>query len=297
MTGATIANGAIVSSRYRRMSLRALSAGCAKKRDPARDAATQASAQTLAACVATSREKGVGGRNRGSSGIGVSNVVPDGARRAHRYHAGMSGPDAAAGSSRALPQPRAVVARLQRARARPRRGPGAAAARAGEVPRDLQLEPRRVLPGARVGPAGAARRRHPHARRPTGSTRPSSSARSGSGSTSSSSRQAAVFTKDVAPALEEAGVALRRLGRPRRPTTAPQLARGVRGARLPGAHAARRRPRAPVPVHLEPVAEPRGRRARPDHRRGALRPGQGAAAAPPLRRAARRRAVRRRSSR
>ena len=36
----------------------------------------------------------------------------------------------------------------------------------------------------------------------------------------------------------------------------------VRRPHLPGAHSARRRPRAPVPVHLEPVAQPRGRRAR-----------------------------------
>ena len=46
-----------------------------------------------------------------------------------------------------------------------------------------------------------------------------------------------------------------------------QLRRGLRGARLPGAHAARGRPGASVPVHLRPVAQPRGRRARPVERR------------------------------
>ena len=60
---------------------------------------------------------------------------------------------------RAVPEPRALVARLQRARPRARRGRVAAAARTGEVPRDLQLQPRRVLPGARLGPAGATRGR------------------------------------------------------------------------------------------------------------------------------------------
>ena len=50
--------------------------------------------------------------------------------------------------------------------------------------------------------------------------------------------------------------------------------------------------RPPVPVHLQPVAEPRGDGRRPRHRRAALRPGQGADAAPAVRRAARRRALR-----
>ena len=59
----------------------------------------------------------------------------------------------------------------------------AAAARAGEVPRHLQPEPRRVLPGAGLRAAGAARGRRPHHARPTGSTRSSSSARSAAGST------------------------------------------------------------------------------------------------------------------
>ena len=100
-----------------------------------------------------------------------------------------------------------------------------------------------------------------------------------------------VFAKEIAPALDDARHPLRRLGRPvRRRPRLPR--RDVRRAHLPGAHAARGRPRAPVPVHLEPVAEPRGHRARPGERRRALRAGEGAAAAPPLPRAPRRRALR-----
>ena len=78
-------------------------------------------------------------------------------------------------------------------------------------------------------------------------------------------RSAAVFAKEVVPALDDARHPLRRLGRPvgRRPR-APR--RDVRRLDLPGAHAARGRPCAPVPLHLQPVAQPRGHRARPVER-------------------------------
>ena len=56
-----------------------------------------------------------------------------------------------------------------------------------------------------------------------------------------------------------------------------QMQGAVQGAGLPGADAAGGRPRAPVPVHLRAVAEPRGAGAQPGDRQGALRPGQGAA--------------------
>jgi hypothetical protein len=49
------------------MSPRAALVGWAKNSDPASDAATHASAQTLAAWVATSRANGDGGKNRGSA--------------------------------------------------------------------------------------------------------------------------------------------------------------------------------------------------------------------------------------
>ena len=158
------------------------------------------------------------------------------------------------------------------------------AARAGEVPRHLQPEPRRVLPGAGVGPDGAARRRAcappppdgldqvdqlrairgagRRARRPAGG-----GVRQGDRSRRSTTRASASPTGTTSPADD------RRSAR-----------RDVRRVDLPGAHPARGRPRAPVPVHLEPVAQPRGHRARPVERRRALRARQGAAAAPPLRR-------------
>ena len=81
-------------------------------------------------------------------------------------------PAAPAAAARRAPvhQPGALLARLQRAR--PPRGPRRAqpAARAGEVPGDLRLQPRRVLPGPRLRPHGAGRggERQALARRPHG---------------------------------------------------------------------------------------------------------------------------------
>ena len=67
-----------------------------------------------------------------------------------------------------VPQPRDVLAGLQRAGAGAGRGRRAAAARAGEVPRDLRQQPRRVLHGPRRRPQAAAehRPRRPLRRRP-----------------------------------------------------------------------------------------------------------------------------------
>ena len=50
----------------------------------------------------------------------------------------------------------------------------------------------------------------------------------------------------------------------------------VRARGLPGADAARRRAGPAVPVHLRALAQPRRAGARPGHRRGAVRPGEGA---------------------
>ena len=96
-------------------------------------------------------------------------------------------------------------------------------------------------------------------------------------------RHAAVFQDDVRPALDEEGISIvrwdelteRRAGRLHEHVPRPDL---------PGAHPARRRPGAPVPLHLRAVAQPRGRAAQPQDRQRALRPGQGAAAAAPVHR-------------
>ena len=71
---------------------------------------------------------------------------------------GRSLPDLDVGRPRALHQPRAFVARLQLAGDGGGREPGGAAARAGALPVDLGLEPRRVLLGARRRPARAGAR-------------------------------------------------------------------------------------------------------------------------------------------
>ena len=70
---------------------------------------------------------------------------------------------------RRLRQPRAVVARVQPARARGGAGSERAPARAGEVPRHLQLEPGRVLHGAGGGAEAAHPGRATDGRDPTGS--------------------------------------------------------------------------------------------------------------------------------
>ncbi len=68
------------------------------------------------------------------------------------------------------------------------------------------------------------------------------------------------------------------LGRTRREGTGPSL-HAVPAPDLPRADPAGGRPRAPLPVHLRPVAEPGRRRTQPRHRPQALRPGQGPPAA------------------
>ena len=73
----------------------------------------------------------------------------------------------------------------------------------------------------------------------------------------------------------------------------PQLPGGrLPTADLPGAHPPGRRPGPPLPLHLEPLAQPVGGGGRPRDRRAADRPGQGAPGPAPLRGHARRRAVR-----
>ena len=91
-------------------------------------------------------------------------------------------------------------------------------------------------------------------------------------------RHAACFQHDVAPALADEGIAPHPLARADREGAGPAV-HALPAADLPGAHPAGRRPRAPVPVHLRAVAQPRGGRAQPGQRAPALRAGEGAAAA------------------
>ena len=78
-------------------------------------------------------------------------------------------------------------------------------------------------------------------------------------------RAASSFAGDLMPALEKErirSVHWEQLSDADKGVPRPT----VPGAHLPGADAAVGRPRAPVPLHLEPLAEPRGRDPRSAHR-------------------------------
>ncbi len=156
----------------------------------------------------------------------------------------------------AVHQPRALLARLQRARARARGRSGGAAARAGQVLRDLLVEPRRVLHGPRRRPrwarqssghsralarradAAAGARRDPRARRRARrapgaalGARAPAGARRARASSSAASR--------TAPTKELDGA------RPR----------GSSGRSIPILTPLARRPGPAVPVHLGALAQ------------------------------------------
>ena len=93
----------------------------------------------------------------------------------------------------------------------------------------------------------------------------------------------ALEARQLPPALAAAGHRCRAGRRSRRRRA--RRARAALPARdLPGADAARGRPRPAVPVHLRALAQPRRARARPRHGRGALRAREGARAAAALHR-------------
>ena len=149
------------------------------------------------------------------------------------------------------------------------------------VPGDLRQQPRRVLHGPGRGHQAPDRGRRRRTRRER--TAPAPAARAAVG------RQP---RPDGAPCP-----GVQRAGDPRaarpghrdralvraRPRRAEGLQEALQGADLPGAHAARRRPRAPVPLHLRALAQPRRRGAPPQDQDRALRPGQGAADLQPVR--------------
>ncbi len=174
------------------------------------------------------------------------------------------------------------MARVQRARARACRGPEPPAARARQVPRHLREQPRRVLHGAGRRPQAAHRHRH----RGQGRQR------------LDAPRGARGHLRQEHGPHAAPGRALPRPDRARargRGHRGAPLGRGVRGrARpahvvlqeqgVPGPHAARGRPGAPVPLHLRALAQPRRRRPQPLERHRAVRPRQGAADPRALRR-------------
>ena len=123
-------------------------------------------------------------------------------RRAVRAAADRRAASTAAGGP--LPQPRAVLARLQRAGAGAGRGPRGAAARAGEVPGDLRQQPRRVLHGpgrrAQAPPEHGPRRPQRRRARPSASSSTRIAARAQELVAPSTP---AVHASDVRPALDE----------------------------------------------------------------------------------------------
>ena len=170
-----------------------------------------------------------------------------------------------------VPGPRAQLARVQRAGAGTGRGPGDAPAGTGQLPGDLRQQPGRVLhgPGRRPEAPHRHRRRHPLRLRPA--------APRGPGADLDPLARAHGPARRLLPAGRRPGA--RRgghppdpLGRADREGAGPPL-HAVPAADLPGAHPAGRRPGAPLPVHLGPVAQPRRRRAQPGQRPPATSPG------------------------
>ncbi len=161
----------------------------------------------------------------------------------------------------ALHQPGAVEARLRRPAPRPGRGRRAAAHGAGEVPRHLLRAARRVLPdqGRRAGGPGRRRRAHALGRRAapggTADHDPQSGrrARAPRGPHLPRAHRPRVRGSRH-PAL---GLVVPRRRRPR------ASRRRVPASDLSGAHPAGGRPGAPLPLHLEPLAQPGGRRPGP----------------------------------
>ena len=168
------------------------------------------------------------------------------------------------------------MARLQRARPGAGARPGRAAAGALQVPRDLHEQPGRVLHGPGGDGPGRPRVRPPAVdpgqARAGGRARPHPRARHGA-----HGRADPHLARGAEPRARRGGHpgdGLRRPGRRR----APRRRRALRPRGLPRAHAAGRGPRAALPVHLGPVAQPRPARARPREGGDPVRARQGAPA-------------------
>ncbi len=170
------------------------------------------------------------------------------------------------------------MGRVQRARARARTRRAGAAARAAPLPRDLLVQPRRVLHGARRRPARVLAHGHgppPGPRRADdrgGARRDRRADRPADARADPPARRAPTRARAARHADRDArGVRRRGAGR--------ALGR-VPGRHLPRPDSSRRRARTSVPVHLEPLALARRARARPAVGRASLRTGEGAGGAP-----------------
>ena len=161
------------------------------------------------------------------------------------------------GHDLAVHQSRALLAGVRLARSRAGRRPGPPPARAGEVRRDLHPEPRRVLPDQGLGSRGAGRcrrgghdpRRH-ESRRSNWKRSANVSSRCRNAPTRSCSATCCPRSRRNASGWCTGSSS---------PTpTGTFLGTALPRAHLPRAHALVGRPVAPVPLHLQPVAEPRG---------------------------------------
>ena len=183
------------------------------------------------------------------------------------------------------------MARLQRPRAGPGRGRAGAAARAGQVPGHLRPEPRRVLPGAGRRPEGPGGGRCRQAQPRRAHARASSSSTSATGSTCCCPACRRPSSTRWPRRLAEAGIKLSSwadLDEDDEKFLVETFEERIFPVLTPLAVD----PGPPVPLHLQPVAQPGRDRARPRRRRPPLRPGEGAVAAAPVRGPARRRALR-----
>ena len=164
----------------------------------------------------------------------------------------------------ALPQPRADLARLQQPRAARGGGRAHPAAGAREVPRHHRLEPRRVLHEAHRRPQAAGRR--PACRRPRSTAaRPPQqiSECHAVDPRRCAPRMQALAARAASSCCEAEGIELVALRPARRTRSRPQVRAEYLRSIFPLVTPAVDRPGAPLPVHLQPLAEPAGDAALP----------------------------------